>query len=466
MRKRDTRGIMILVALLILGIGGTVVAARGGNLLRLLTGRKANSQYETAVVQRGDVSATVGASGNTHSRQSAQLAWRVTGTVTGLAVQAGDTVQAGEVLAKLKDDSVPASLIVAHFDLIDAQKALDTLLQSKSQQAAAQQALANAQKALQDALDEQAKLKMPNASPSNIEGAQANLDQADAAVKQAEQIYSLMEGRPQDDIQRIQAAANLERARRFQQSAQINLQFAQNKPNAQKAEQVNAQAAVAQANLADAQREWDRVKDGPSPDDIQSAKARIDGDLSTVSMATMAAPMSGTVSELDMMNGDSAVPGQTVMLIEDLSEMHVQVDVPEVDISKVKAGQETTVTFDAIPKRSFKGQVLSVSQFGTQRQGNTYFEVQTRLDNADRAIKTGMTGAVDITVASAKNVLLVPNRAIRSSKGQRVVYVLRDQALTQVPVTLGISDDTKSELLTGNLKEGDIVVLNPPTTGS
>mgnify|MGYP001767417657 CR=1 FL=1 len=69
---------------------------------------------------------------------------------------------------------------------------------------------------------------------------------------------------------------------------------------------------------------------------------------------------------------------------------------------------------------------------------------------------------VNIIVEQLDNVLLVPNRAVRLVDGQRVVYILVDQKLEMVEITLGASSDTESEVLDGDLQVGDLIVLNPP----
>ena len=73
-----------------------------------------------------------------------------------------------------------------------------------------------------------------------------------------------------------------------------------------------------------------------------------------------------------------------------------------------------------------------------------------------------MTAAVTVTVNEIKDVLLVPNRAVRVNDGKRVVYILVDGRPTPVAITLGASSDTHSQVVSGDLKEGDLIVLNPP----
>jgi multidrug efflux pump subunit AcrA (membrane-fusion protein) len=73
-----------------------------------------------------------------------------------------------------------------------------------------------------------------------------------------------------------------------------------------------------------------------------------------------------------------------------------------------------------------------------------------------------MTAAVNIVANQLENVLLVPNRAVRLLQGKRVVYVLVNGKPEAVNITLGVSSDTNSEVVDGNLKPGDPIILNPP----
>jgi len=85
------------------------------------------------------------------------------------------------------------------------------------------------------------------------------------------------------------------------------------------------------------------------------------------------------------------------------------------------------------------------------------------LSDADQAVKPGMTAAVNIVVSQLHDVLLVPNRAVRLLNSQRVVYVLVNGKTEAVKVQLGASSDTSSQVTGGDLKEGELILLNPPT---
>ena len=85
------------------------------------------------------------------------------------------------------------------------------------------------------------------------------------------------------------------------------------------------------------------------------------------------------------------------------------------------------------------------------------------MTDADELVKPGMTAAVNIVVQEVKDVVLVPNRAVRLVDAERVVFVLVNGIPQQVKVELGSSSDTMSVLVGGDLKEGDEIILNPPS---
>jgi HlyD family secretion protein len=138
------------------------------------------------------------------------------------------------------------------------------------------------------------------------------------------------------------------------------------------------------------------------------------------------------------------------------------VEVSEVDIDRIEAGQPVYLTFDAIPGRTYQGEATEIGLAGVAVQGVVNFEVTVEILDADEAIRPGMTAAVNIVVEQIENVLLVPNRAVRVQDGERVVYVSRAGQLEVVPVVLGASSDTDSEVIGGELQVGDLIVLNPP----
>jgi HlyD family secretion protein len=104
-----------------------------------------------------------------------------------------------------------------------------------------------------------------------------------------------------------------------------------------------------------------------------------------------------------------------------------------------------------------------VDRVGTLNQGAVEFIVTVELSDADADVRPGMTAAVNVVVNQLEDVLLVPNRAVRFQEGKTVVYVLKDGQLVTVNITLGATSDVASEVVAGDLQQGDAIVLNPPT---
>jgi HlyD family secretion protein len=155
-------------------------------------------------------------------------------------------------------------------------------------------------------------------------------------------------------------------------------------------------------------------------------------------------------------------PGTQAFRLDDLSHLLVDLQISEVDINNITIGQPVTVTFDAVQGKSYNGQVARISQAGDATGSGVNFTVTVELSESDNLVRPGMTAAVNITVRELSNALLVQNRAVRQVNGKRVVYVLKDTLPVAVEIRLGATSDTTSEVAGGDLKEGDLVILNPP----
>jgi HlyD family secretion protein len=200
----------------------------------------------------------------------------------------------------------------------------------------------------------------------------------------------------------------------------------------------------------------------PNPDDLAAAQARLQAAQATIDSLSLTAPFSGTITEVDIKPGDLVSPGSIAFRLDKLDRLLVDVQMSEVDINSIQVGQPVTMSFDAILNKQYEGVVSQVPQVGDIIQGVVEFNVLVELKDADQYVKPGMTAAVNIVVDQISNALLVPNSAVRVVDGQRVVYILKDNQLQQVEVTLGASSDTQSQVIDGNLQDGDQIVLNPP----
>lgn len=453
--KRSTVIVIVVVVLAVAGYFG----------FRFIQARRAAAQsnFETVAIARGSLTALVGATGTVRANQTAVLAWQTSGQIGEIFVEVGDPIAAGQTLATLDRSSLSQTIILAEADLISARRALETLKEFDTARAQAQLALVQAQDALEKAKERRASKDYRRASDLTLEEAQTNLALAQEEVKRTEEIYDMVDHLEVNNPQRLAAYSAYLEARRNLQRAQANLAYLQGLPDDLEVQRADADVAVAEANLKDAQREWERLKDGPDPDDIRAAEARIAAIEATLELVDLEAPFAGTVTEVNSKVGDQVAPGTVSFRIDDLSRLLVDVQVPEVDINRIKVGQLARLTFDAILDREYNGKVVSVGRVGTPVAGVVNFLVTIELTDADKAVLPGMTAGVNIVVNQLDGVLVVPNRAVRLREGKRVVYLLENGVPTPVNIEIGAVSDLQSEIIGGDVQEGDLVILNPPT---
>jgi HlyD family secretion protein len=447
-------------------IVGIIVIAAVAAVVIYQVQAKANaaSTYQTTAVARGTLTATIGATGNVHANQTANINWQTSGTVASVNMNVGDQAKAGDVLATLAPTSLAQNVTLAQADLITAQRNLESILKSSTQRAQAQVTLVNAQKTVDNANYTLNSLLSSDQDRTSvdIDNARSELDHAQQAYNDARTKLDSLQSLPETDAGKIQATTALSDARQTLTRAQDTLVALLQVPRGGSIDLAHAKLVLAQAQLDDAQREWDRLKNGPDPSDVAAAQARVDATQATLNSSRLTAPFAGTVTVVNPKVGDQVTPATPGFRVDDLSHMLVDVQVSEVDINSVRVGQPAVVTFDAVLGREYQGQVVAVSQVGTSVQSVVYFSVTVELTSPDADVKPGMTASVTITIQSLENVLLVPNRAVHLVNGQRVVYVLRNGQLVEIPVTLGASDNTMSEVTSGDLSVGDVLVLNPP----
>ena len=200
----------------------------------------------------------------------------------------------------------------------------------------------------------------------------------------------------------------------------------------------------------------------PNPDDLAAAQARLQAAQTAVASLSLTSPFAGTVTEVNIRPGDQVSPGNIAFRLDNLERLLVDVMVSEVDINSIQVDQLVNLSFDAILDKQYKGVVSQVAPVGDVVQGVVEFSVTVELTDADGFVKPGMTAAVNIVVDQITDALLVPNRAVRVVDGKRVVYILSNNQLLAVNVTLGASSDNQSQVTGGELQVGNQIVLNPP----
>ena len=456
MKKSSRKVIWIIGILVVLAVAAVIVVSR------INKQNAASASTQTQALEKGDLLAIVGATGSVRANQTTTLNWQTNGRVAAIYMAAGDPVAAGQTLAELAESSLPQSVILAKAELVNAQRSLDNLINSSANQAQAQLNLANAQQAYNNALwNRQVSNTSRVVNQDQVDAARAAVTLAHDKVDKAEEYYNRFVENADTDPLKAGALSNLANARIALENAQKTLDYYTESPNSQEVSISEGKIAVAKATLEDAQREWDRLKDGTDPDDIAAAEARIASIQATIDMARLTVPFNGTVTDVKNLPGDQVNAGSVAFRIDDLSRMLVDVMVPEVDINSIKVDQEVDLTFDAIASRSYTGKVVEVARVGTTTAGVVNFEVTIEILDADEQVLPGMTAAVNIIISNLQDILLIPNRAVRLVDGKRVLYLMKNGVQTPVEIEIGASSDTMSEFVSGDVKEGDVIILNP-----
>jgi HlyD family secretion protein len=187
---------------------------------------------------------------------------------------------------------------------------------------------------------------------------------------------------------------------------------------------------------------------------------------------TLVAPFDGVITNLNVQQYDSASSGTSVATLITNNE-YADITLNEVDVAKVATGQPATITFGAVPGLSIAGTVQAINEVGTVSQGVVSYDVKVGFDTQDDRVKPSMSASVNIITNTASYVLVVPNSAVKTSKGTSYVQVFRTLppgassagatgfVSTTPPeniiVQTGASDDTNTVIVSG-IKEGDEVV--------
>ena len=458
--KKRTIILIIVGALILAGATYGVVSARQKS-------QASSSDLQTFQVNYGELSAVVDETGEVRADQSALLYWETAGIVSEVMVRLGDKVKADQVLAELTEESLPQNYYMSQQELVTATRALEDLYENAAEVSAnAQLVLANVRDAVDDA-EYRWLLNQPGNrySPEELKSAKAKLVIAEKQLENKQKRYNNAQGK----VNKAYAQINLTDAINQYQTARWYVNWLQVGADEIEMGILDAKVAVAIAQLGTAERQYARVKDGPDPDDITMAEARISAAQASLDAAFITSPFDGVITVLEMLPGDLIAPNSLAFRIDNLDTLLVDVAISEVDIIQINVGQPVTLSFDAILGNEYTGEVVDVSPVGNLQQGLVSFEVTIKLVDADEEVRPGLTAGVQIVVRQVEDVLIIPTRAVRWVNGEQVVYVsiTGEQAnmenLERVPVVLGASSDEFAELLEGEIKEGDYLVLNPPS---
>ncbi|MGH2582684.1 MAG: efflux RND transporter periplasmic adaptor subunit [Anaerolineales bacterium] len=450
------------------GVGLVVLLVAFG-AYRFVSGRQARFQtagsYQTAMVEIGTLVETIAATGGVEAGQASILNWQTSGIVETVYVSEGEEVERGDVLAELQLNSVPASVIGAQSELLEAQQALEDFYASYEgvALAEAQKAVADAQDAYETALYTYNSLLSP-ADDLDIEDAYVDVMFAREKLDQALKEYERYANRARENENRARAVKALA-------DAQSVYDVAARQYNALAGTAAETQLAVAAAELAVAQEifnaaqgEYERLLAGPTEAEIAAAKAQVAAAEANLSQRLIVAPFDGVVTLVHPQVGDYIEAEEAAFELQKPATFFVQIQVNELDINQVRVGQPARVILDAVPDAVYEAEVAKVGSIGDSSSGVVTYTVVVEILEPDEQMKTGMTAVVEIETSTGKEALLIPNQAVRLEDGRQLVYLLgSDGSLIPVEVELGASSSTHSEMVTGSIQPGDRIVLNPPT---
>lgn len=402
-------------------------------------GKKVGTEVTLEKVAPRTIIETVTASGKIYPEKEVKISSDVSGEVIALYVKEGDTVKAGQLLAKINPDTYLPTI----------RRGQASVASSKAQEASSAAAI--------------------NSAKSQIAQTEAQLKLAQQTQNRNKQLYN--DG--------VISKADLE-------ASQANL------------DGLTASLNAAKSALAQASSNAQASKYGTS-----SAKASLDEMKTSLNKTMIYAPVSGIVSRLNVEKGERVLgtiqmSGTEIMTIANLNVIEVQVEVSENDIVRVQKGNSATIEIDAFYGEKFSGIVTEIansassatsSSSSTLNTGQvTNFVVKIRMDydsykskiekNRPFPFRPGMSAAVEINTEKVENTLAVPiqsvttrerknkddkykrDTTVKSNDLMEVVFLQSGDTAKMVQVKTGIQDDEFIQILEG-LKADDVVITGP-----
>jgi HlyD family secretion protein len=383
--------------------------------------------------QSSTIPGSLSASGTVEATQIL-IGPEMAGRVAEVLVSEGDSVRAGDVLLRLDDQGLmaqrdgvvaagKAAQSAAQAELDAAEQALSDLHeQAPVVTALAEQTLANARKALDDAQKRNTWQQTGNrASRDTIDATEARLTLAKDAVDKAQAAFNHVEDKDPEDPVRAQAEANLLAARQNRDDIVRLLNWYKGSPTDIDQAILDANVAVAEAQVAQAQIDYDKVKNGPDPDAVKLAQDRIDAaraQLESAAAQTEAqltsidlqldklavkAPSDGVVLNRGVEPGETVTPGSVAMTVGLLDSLKLTVFLPEDRYGQINLGDTALVTVDSYPGVDFSGTVTQIADQAEFTPRNvqteegrktTVFAVELKLSDTQSRLKPGMPADV------------------------------------------------------------------------
>jgi HlyD family secretion protein len=479
-------------------------------------------QYMTARIERGNLRNTVTATGALQAVTTVQVGSQASGTISALYADFNSVVKKGQVVAQLDPSTAKAQVDQARANLQQAQASLANARAAVTNaRAGVSDAQARGLAAKSTVQNNQAGV---SSAQANVDVLKAQQDDALSLLKQQE---SLLKAGviAQRDYDVAVTAYKTAQARYNQAVAQLN-QAKLTEQSASTAGIAQSQASVEQSQ-AQVQQSQAQVQQAAAQ--VQQAQAALSLAEVNLSHTTIASPIDGIVVSRDVNVGQTvaaSLSAPTLFTIaNDLTQMQVIANIDQADIGLVEQAKSVKFTVDAFPAKEFDGKIAEMRLNPVNVQNVVTYNVVINVENPEQKLKPGMTANLTITIDERNNVLKVPNAALRftpqdgtrqrsgnasgaqgqgqSGQGQRrqrqqgdnatgngggdsagrgnfapasapvlpgqtrIVWVLGQNGQPERHrITVGLSDGAATEVVDGDLKEGDMVITGQQISGS
>jgi RND family efflux transporter MFP subunit len=251
-----------------------------------------------------------------------------------------------------------------------------------------------------------------------------------------------------------QAEAALEMAQAAKRANDVNKATA--KANYERTLMLHEGGAVSDSQLEAAKAQYDALNSGSAEAAVQQAQAALQQALDNIGNCTIKAPISGVVGSIALSLGEMANLQSPAAIISDTSQLEVEIQVSESEISYVQEGSEVEVMISAVSPDPFKGVVASVSVAADPASKN--YKVKITMDNPEGQIKSGMFAQVFLSTVSESNALCVPRNAVIPKGSQSVVYIVDEESRARMQVVETGIENSKYIQISKGLKEGQEVI--------
>jgi multidrug resistance efflux pump len=347
---------------------------------------------------------TVTAEGHLEPVTSTWLSFQASGRVEEVLVNEQQLVKQGQPIVRLEgSDRAETDLQAAKSAMFLAKQNLVDATNSDSMRASYELALANAQKAYNTALGDYWDRKKTQGSSDLIVVDTQKLQILDNHIDDLKTNYDNMSELADNDSKKALALQNWHQALIDRDALKKQLNYVKALPDSQDIELLLSKLDTAKATLSDAMRNYNRVKNGYTPEALAQLQTAADQAQAAEADAQWAydqlvltAPYDGTLVQCSLTKGQFVVAGQQVAQVADFSQWQVKTDdLGEVKMAQIDTSKPVSMTADALPGKTFTGTVENISQYYTDNNGDIQYTAKVKLDDTDPKLRWGMTMQVE-----------------------------------------------------------------------